>query len=245
MKYDKDVTIPKELLGKVCMNCLEIHDSLDINTIEIAPMGYGSQFDNESTKMQLCNDCYKATPEDWWKLETHCNNEDYDFYQYVYEREILDYAGKMPLLGRELFSNRYSHGAGSGYMNDAPEMWIKMMLGTMTHDESKEWGMYSNEEITAYEERFPKCWAVSIEKFDDGSAHTKCFYGAYGSILDGNAITGANVSDECFLCTHFDVRKDEIETVYADKVFRDNEIERYEYMIEYAQDKLDKLKDPE
>jgi len=109
----------------ICFNCLK---EKKVKTIEILQTGWGSRFDGLSTKIQLCDECYKLTNSKWWKLKPITIKKlGDDFSEYRYEDEILKYVEKMPLAGQELFFNHFAYGAGGEYMN--AQDWIDCELG--------------------------------------------------------------------------------------------------------------------
>ncbi len=113
-----------------CFNCLK-ETKENLHTIEIFQTGYGSRFDGLSTKIQLCDECYKLTNSNWWKLEQipikELRDAGHNFTEYKYEDEIIGYVEQMPLTGQELFFNHFASGAGADYM-DAQD-WIDEKLG--------------------------------------------------------------------------------------------------------------------
>ena len=88
----------------VCMNCLTEVKKV---TIEIDELGYGSGFDGWGTRLQLCRNCYDKTNPKWWELNIKRNgfNEEYEF-----ETEIFAYVNKLPIIGKELFYNKFIFG---------------------------------------------------------------------------------------------------------------------------------------
>ena len=111
----------------VCFNCLK---ETIVHKINIPALGWGSQFDNFSTKIQLCDDCYKLTNPEWWKLNKIKGKTDLDGECYEYEDEILDFVEQMPLAGQELFFNRYATGEFASFHMNAQD-WIDNQLGIL------------------------------------------------------------------------------------------------------------------
>ena len=123
----------------VCFNCLK---ETKVNKIYIDSLGYGSGFDNFSTRINLCDDCIKQTNKDWWKLEkkqcdwddTPESEDNYNkFFKYKYEDEILAYVKQLPLAGQELFYSRFAYGiCADSYMSG--QDWIDYRLGILPHE---------------------------------------------------------------------------------------------------------------
>lgn len=183
-------------LGKVCFKCLGEFE--DLHKIKIPMMGWGSQFDNESTEVHLCSGCYKLSNPKWWELKEVCDDNEWGGCAYEFESEILNFAKTFPLQGKELFENRFSKGACA--YNMEPQDWIDYSLDILPHEKCKEYGLYSPEEIKAYKERFPKCGNVKVVIYDDGSSHSKCYMGAYGN---KDKTCGINISGNCYNCKEF------------------------------------------
>ncbi|MDD4530918.1 MAG: hypothetical protein PHO80_05220 [Candidatus Gracilibacteria bacterium] len=120
-KETKSINNPEH----TCFNCLK-ETKVNLHTIEIAQTGYGSKFDGLTTKIQLCNKCYKLTNPEWWKLEQipikELNKLENDFYEYKYENEIFEFIKHLPIAGQELFLNHFASGAGADYME--AQDWI-------------------------------------------------------------------------------------------------------------------------
>jgi len=200
----------------ICFNCLK---ETKVNKIEIPSMGYGSGFDGWSTRINLCDDCYKLTHPDWWKLEEKSLEQTgtwSEFFEYKYEDEIFEFVSKMPVEGRELFENRYS----TDSYNMESQDWIDYELDILPHDKCKEYGMYSPQEIKAYNDRFPMCQHVSNRIWNDRSKGSGCPFGASG---DFNQICSINMSDECYLCEHFAERITPIKDILAED-YKDYEV---------------------
>ena len=216
----------------VCFKCLEKIKEGELHRIKIPALGYGSQFDNWSTNIQLCHECLKKTNLKWWELEIENFGEDDWCEKYKYENEIFDYIDTLPIEGQELFWNRCSD--GNYYPMDAQD-WIDYKLNLLPHEKCKEYGLYSPEERQAYQERFPICKHVQLIKYKDGSSGCKCIRGAFGN-KDGTA-KGHQTQSECYNCTHFKVRKGEIMTVDM----KNEEIKRLKRQIRELAIKLREL----
>lgn len=189
---------------KTCMNCLgELNGGISKN---INGLGYGSNFDNLSTRIQLCESCYQENPNIWGFKEVDISSSmglnDGELFAYEFEDEIIDYIDNMPLAGQELFWNRFASRGLYEVMN--PQDWIDYKLNILPHDKCKEYGLYSPDEIKAYKERFPVCKHVYTEKHSDGSSSTKCIKGVYGN-LDSN--DGFYIDDKCYNCSIFAIKE--------------------------------------
>lgn len=183
---------PIEYSEHLCFKCLNEHDH--INTYAIYGRGYGSSFDNVSTKLQLCNQCNKDDLKEWF--DEYCNGEFPENYKYV--DNIYDFVKTLPIQGRELFENSMSNGACSHSM-DAQD-WIDIELGIAPDEVYKKNCMYSPSEIKAYEERFPTCKEVYLKIYSDGSGGCRCRFGSHGN-KDGSC--DSNVSDNCYKCKSY------------------------------------------
>jgi len=104
------------------------------------------------------------------------------------------------------------HNSGSN-LYGTDEQWIRLHKNEMTDEEKEELGYYSNREIEAYQERFPKCKHVTINKYIDGSSNSSCFKGSFGD--ENGDVYDLNPSDNCFGCKHFEERleNEDIKTV--------------------------------
>lgn len=119
----------------VCFNCLK---ETTVHKINIPALGWGSQFDNFSTRIHLCDNCYKSTNPDWWKLKIIKGETDRDDAYYEYENEILNFVEQMPLPGQELFYNRYATGEFASFHMEAQD-WIDDQLGILSYKIKKEY----------------------------------------------------------------------------------------------------------
>lgn len=214
-------------LGKTCCKCLK---ETEVKKIFIPALGYDSSFDNFSTQIDLCENCFKETNSEWWKLEIE--NGSYGGH-YKYEEDIFNFVKGLPLSGQELFFGRYANGACSGYMTG--QDWIDYELGILSHEKCKEYGYYSPQEIFAYENRFPTCKEVFLKIYEDGSKGTYCKKGAHGN-EDGSCCS--NISSECYDCTLYGIRESDIEELDVKKEFYENERKILEEMIRFAQSRL-------
>lgn len=190
----------------VCFNCLK---ETIVHKINIPALGWGSQFDNFSTRIHLCDNCYKSTNPDWWKLNIIQGKTNWDGEYYEYENEILQFIDQMPLAGQELFYNRYATGAFVSYYMEAQD-WIDYKLNILPHEKCKEYGLYSPQEKQAYKERFPICQHPINVIYEDESKGCWCPFGAYGEY--GQKI-GLNICDECYECKYFEKRRTPIKYI--------------------------------
>lgn len=217
----------------LCWKCLKEHDKSKIHIIEIGALGYNSCFDNLSTRIQLCDDCYNVNPE-WWNLETIIPEGFEQFgYMYKYDKEICQFINELPLESQELVWNEYAYGACAGYNMDAQD-WIDYQLGTISHEKCKEYGMYSPDEEKAYEERFPTCQHPVEIIYNDGSKGCWCLFGAHGKLNDGVVSVGGNTSSQCYKCKYYKQRTTPVISV------KDSERADYDLYVEY-QLKKDRL----
>jgi hypothetical protein len=211
----------------ICFNCLK---ETIVHKIKIPALGWGSQFDNFSTRIHLCDNCYKSTNPDWWKLKIIKGETDWNDAYYEYENEILKFVKQMPLAGQELFWNRYATGAFVSYYMEAQD-WIDYKLNILPHEKCKEYGLYSPQEIQAYKERFPICQHPVNIIYDDGSKGCWCPFGAHGKYGQKE---GLNICDECYQCDYFTQRTTPIKDIlYKDwedyKVYYVSKLKQEEY----------------
>lgn len=217
----------------LCWKCLKEHDKGKIHIIEIGALGYNSCFDNLSTRIQLCDDCYNVNPE-WWNLETIIPEGFEQFgYMYKYDKEICQFINELPLESQELALNEYAYGACAGYYMDAQD-WIDYQLGILSHKKCKKYGMHSFDEKRAYEERFPSCQYPVEIIYNDGSKGCWCLFDAHGKLNDGVVSVGSNISSQCYKCKYYKQRTTPVISV------KDSERADYDLYVEY-QLKKDKL----
>lgn len=108
----------------LCFSCL--HKKEDIKTYILEKRGYGSAYDNFSSKLQLCPKCRKNIDTDIekWFNEQPVINKYYE--EYKNENDITNYILSLPIQGRELFENQISVGA-LDYIPDS-QYWIDREL---------------------------------------------------------------------------------------------------------------------
>ncbi|WP_373262205.1 hypothetical protein [Hungatella hathewayi] len=209
---------------KLCWKCLQ--EKENIHKLEFGPLGYGSMFDCCSTQLQLCDECYEASNPEIWSLERVYDNEEYKEYgwcHYKHENKMSEYFATLPIEGRQLVMNEYW--MGDHYME--PQDWIDYELGILPHEIAKDYGLYSTQEIAAYEERFPRCqWPVN-RIFKDGSKGCWCPFGAHG---DYNQEVKVNISEECYKCPYYSERPADSK-IYD---IQDDEFYKYEILTKAA-----------
>lgn len=220
----------------LCYKCLKRKDK--IHNIRIGSRGYGSYFDNMSTSLQLCDECYKESQKDKpiWCMKSLDENNMYDD-SYLYDNEMSGYLHNLPLESQELVFNRNSYGACADYNMDSQD-YIDFQLDELPHKKCKQYRMYSPQERVAYKERFPNCKCVKINKYKDGSKGSCCQYGAFGD-KDGNI--GLNTQSECYMCTHYEPRNGDIEVIDKVAEYYKDEKDRLIHMIQYAGSRLGEL----
>lgn len=184
----------------LCWKCLKKKEN--IHVIEFGPLGYGSGFDCSSTKIQLCDDCFKESERIWSQELVYDSEEDkeYDWCHYEFEDEIFKYFDSLPIEGRQFVWNEFYEGE----IKLEPQDWIDYELGILPHEKAKEYGLYSTQEINAYNERFPKCKHPVNRIFSDKSKGCWCPFGATGKY--GQEI-GLNICSDCYQCEHYEERK--------------------------------------
>lgn len=182
---------------KLCFKCLK--EKEDINTYEMAYRGWGSIYDGERFRLQLCDECNKEELKEWFDEESII--DDYAE-EYIHEENIENFINDLPIQGQELVKNTCCL---SGYYTDSQE-WIDMELGVAADEVYKENNRYSPSEIKAYEDRFPTCANVYKKIYPDGSSGCRCDYGAYGN-SDGTC--GVNICDKCYYCKMYEKKNND------------------------------------
>lgn len=202
----------------LCWNCLKVDD--DTRKIEIPALGYGSGFDEISTEIHLCSECYKKTKK-LWGLKI-INEEPWGG-EYEFEKEIFAFFNQLPPEGQQFVENEFEDGSCSHWME--PQDWMDYFINKcLPHDKAKEYGLWSLEEKAFYKERFPKCGNVANRVFYDGSVGSWCPFGASG---DKDASADRNISGECYQCEHFKERTEPIRDI------RDEDWYEYEIDARY------------
>ena len=125
----------------LCWKCLESKNN--IHKIVIHEMGYGSRFDNESTEIHLCEECYqesiKENKELWSMKEKDC-----EFSEYEHEEEMLDYIKELPLQGRQFVENEFS---SDEWCVMSPQDWIDYELNILPNEKYSDYGFCTPEKI--------------------------------------------------------------------------------------------------
>ena len=239
----------------LCYKCLQKKDK--VRNIRIGASGYGSCFDNMSTSLQLCENCYAESTKDKpiWNMEFVYGQMHFDQFtkkkdypkeqivdefideRYLYDDEMSDYLHNLPLESRELVYNRNAYGACADISMDSQD-YIDFELDELPHKKCKKYGYYSPQEKAAYKERFPNCACVSIKKYKDGSQGSRCPYGAFG---DENGNVGLNIADECYMCTSYKPREGDIKVIDEVAEYYKNEKDRLIHMLQYASTRLREL----
>lgn len=126
-----------EYKENLCFKCLQEKD--DIQTYELSGRGYGSEYQNEHTKLQLCEECIGSIKKHEelkkWFYEKPEYDDDGCGENYKYENEIADYIKTLPIQGQEIFENQILVGA-PGYLIDSQD-WIDRKLGLIAEDETE------------------------------------------------------------------------------------------------------------
>lgn len=213
----------------ICMCCLK---NKATNFYHISYRGYGSMFDGSRTKFQCCNECNNEDFKKWFDEEPCTNNSYYE--NYKFEDNIKELIHSLPLESQELFYNTFEQ---NEYTLDAQD-WIDYQLDELPHERCKEYGLYSPEEIKAYQERFPNCVEVYKKVWEDGSSGCWCDNGAYG---ESDGTCSINISNECYMCTNYKPRNGDIKIINEVEEYYKNEKYRLEHMIEYATRRLEEL----
>lgn len=203
----------------LCWKCLK--EKSDIHNIKISDCGYGSTFDNFTTQIQLCEECFNESQKDkpiWCMDKVYGTMSDeyiskkdsVEFVEllidkkYKYDEEMTEYINELPLESQELVYNTYGKGALAYHMN--PQDWIDFKLGILPHEVCAEYGLYSPDEERAYKEKFPTC-QYPIEIDYGNYVGCRCPFGAFGNTKDGVASADDNrMQRECYECTYYKER---------------------------------------
>lgn len=213
----------------VCMKCLQKKAT---HEYAIYGRGYGSDFDEASTHLQLCDNCHHEEYHEWFN-ESPCSIEDGYCETYQHEEKIHKLIESLPLEAQELFHNTFASGWTS-YNMDAQD-WIDYKLEELPHEKCKENNLYSPQEIKAYEDRFPTCNNVFLKIWSDGSSCCRCSLGAIG---DKDGSCGLNISTECYQCARYAPKSDKMKVISEIDEFIKNEKQRLLDMLEYSYTRL-------
>lgn len=203
----------------LCWKCLQSFDKSQIHNISIPEMGYGSAFDGEGTKLQLCDECYHESIKDnndLWSMEEIQFFDDEDSFpcgeEYKYEKEMLEYIETLPLQSKQFVWNEFNYGCDAGHKMEAQD-WIDYKLDMLPHDKCNEYGYYSPEEKQAYNERFPTCQYPINKIYSADSKSCWCPFGAYGKY---GQVCGQTCED-CYECPHYTERTTPIKDIQDDE----------------------------
>lgn len=190
----------------LCWKCLQSFDKSKIHNIHIGSLGYGSAFDGVNTKLQLCDNCYEKSNPEIWSMKTHQYNDYCE--KYICEEEMLAYINGLPIQGQQFVKNEFATGWNADNMK--PQDWIDYELDILPHEKCKEYGMYSPQEIKAYNNRFQSCEYVTNRIWNDKSKASYCPFGASG---DYGQKCSCNISTECYECKYYTKRTTPIKDV--------------------------------
>lgn len=139
-----------EYKENLCFKCLCECES--VHTYELKERGYGSIFDGDKSKLQLCDKCNDARLEEYFNEEPEMVNEYCQ--EYKHEEEIEKFIKTLPTEGQELFYNQCIEGGDSYKINS--QDWIDIELGVATDEVYARSGLYEpseeqNDDIVNYE----------------------------------------------------------------------------------------------
>ena len=204
----------------LCWKCLISLDKSNIHIIEIPELGCGSAFDGEGTKIQLCQCCYKKSKENnpnIWNMEVKQIKQNGYFIgtEYLYEADMLEFIDKLPIQGQQFVLNEFANGSLSNpkYKME-PQDWIDYELGILSHEKCKAYGVFSFDEIKAYEERFVNC-ECPVNVIEDDLERSLCPYGAHGGY--NQTLDDRYMCEECYSCKNYRKRTSPIITMTMDE----------------------------
>lgn len=216
----------------ICMKCLQKKAT---HKYVIYGRGYGSDFDGTHTHLQLCDDCHSEEYHEWFDesptMEEYCET-------YKHEETIHTLIKSLPIEAQELFHNTFADGWTSHHME--AQDWIDYEIGELPHETCKEYHLYSPQEIKAYEDRFPTCNNVFLKVYGDNSSACWCTFGASG---DKDGSCGLNTSSQCYQCTNYIPRTDNMKVISEIDEFVKDEKQRLSDMLVYSQTRLAALED--
>lgn len=108
-----------------CMNC---GTTVDVESIDILPLKYGSRFDGWGTRAFLCKKCLSASPFASVvvvvnkELTDESNATDVDLLEYKNEDDMFNYIESLPIESQEKFFN--SNAYGEFYTKLSPSAWL-------------------------------------------------------------------------------------------------------------------------
>ncbi|MFR2888752.1 MAG: hypothetical protein ACLTDM_11190 [Clostridium butyricum] len=193
----------------LCFKCLQKKES--VKNYQVPMRGYGSIFDCSSPLIQVCDDC-KCDNLERWVYEEDCNKNNKLWYEkYKYETNIEKYVKTFPVEGQELFFNRTMEGA---FYKPLPSQdWIDIELGVAPDEVYLRNKLYTPSEIKAYYSKYPTCGMVYNKIYSDNSMGSECFCSAHG---DFGGKCGINICSDCYSCSYYQPRANEIQTFLID-----------------------------
>lgn len=183
-----------EYKENLCFKCL--CECENIHTYELKERGYGSIFDGDKGKLQLCDKCNDVRLEEYFNEEPEMVNEYCQ--EYKYEEEIEKFIKTLPIKGQELFYNQCMGGWDNRKIDS--QDWIDIEIGVATDEIYARNDMYTPSEIQAYKDRFPNCMNVHLEEGEEGY-YTECKHGAFGD-KNGDCKDEC-VTDFCYSCKNY------------------------------------------
>ena len=232
--------ISSEKIKNICFKCLQEKETIKI---PINPLGYDSFFDNWGTEIHLCQDCIDSCIDSSiWdvssgtlnivkKVQTNTNGTTTsEILYYSHEDEIVDYINQLPIQSQELVFNRFAWGSSITPMK--PQDWIDYNQGTLSHEETKKYGLISLDELKAYHKRFPVCKYVRIITELDKPIYSSCPFGCKGDV-DGKC-SDIVPPINCYNCEFFKEKEQGMNTfLHIDK--------NLTYNITVSKDELSQL----
>lgn len=197
----KNITpIPGEKVNHICFKCLK---EGKVHKIKLGPLGYGSKFDCSETKIHLCDSCFNASKNIWTRKISVSGQYPLRKEKYTNEDEIWEYISTLPVEGRELVENSLWEDDGRTL---EPQDYIDYQLGELPHDKCKAYGLVSQEEIKAWEERYPSCKKVCSISFSTEAQIKECPFGA-----------SQTNKTACYNCKHYQQGMTQIEELTYDQ----------------------------
>lgn len=186
---------------KICFKCLK--ESENIHEVEFGSLGYYSHFNNYSTILQLCEDCFASAPESVKEPDVLYDDENEERDVYKGEDEIISYFDHLPPEGQQFVRNECANNTARIKME--PQDWLDYYINKdLPYDKAHKYYKYALEEIDSYKDRFPTCeWPVEIA-FKDASINCVCPFGASGK--EGQK-EKENVSAQCYQCPYYKKRE--------------------------------------
>ena len=168
--------------SKVCMKCLK--ESSEVKQYRLEERGCGSDFDNFSSIIQVCDECKPEGLETWLNEYPEYLSDGVTA-SYKYEGKIKGFIDTFSLEGRELFWNKYSDGACAERMDY--QDYFLIATGEASDSIYDKYGLYSPKEIKAAIERFPTCANVYGIRYSNSTINYQCsFYDDVCGDIDDN-----------------------------------------------------------